>query len=286
MSEYEPRDLRSLALKITGEVAGLLRDLREDPSSVEKTGPDTTRADMEAEAYALELLEAEGLRCLVVTEESGARELGEEELVAVLDPLDGSVNYVLGVPWCSVSLGFANKRRGARLSDVVAGAVHSVFSLDSFSFYRGGGAYVNDARIEQWSVVRSFESTGKFSVAFYVDEPSQLRELGPVLDYVRRRGGALKARCLGSSALELSLVAVGKIGYFADLRGKLRNVDVVVGLGMLRELSGGYIDGSGDELDVGLERVERLRGLIAASLVEEVERLRGILTSRAGGPVA
>ena len=283
MSTYTSRELRRLSLRIAGEAAGFLRDLREDEGEVLERlpGRDTTKADWEAEGYIIDLLKQEGIRGLVVTEERGVLELGSDDITVVVDPLDGSTNYVLGIPWCAVSIGFAPKRSQARLSDVVAGTIHSVFLHVPYSFSRGEGVFVGEERVERSMVQDNFRRTGRNTIILYLDFVEELQKVEALLQAMRREHGVMKARCLGSASLELAMVAIGRVGYFIDLRPVLRNVDVAVAFGLLRELGGAYSNTCGEPIDVGLDRVYRIESVIATSRSEDLGAVRRLLTNTA-----
>jgi len=274
MTNFTPRELRELSVRIAGEASGFLRDLREDDEqAIETVSGETIKADVEAEQYILELLKAEGFSGLVVTEERGVVELGKDNMIALIDPLDGSTNYKVGIPWCSVSIGFSLKRRGAKLRDVIAGAVYPVYEGYPYSFYKGGGVYFGEVKIDKNTSNQYFESFGKTIMTVYEDDPEAIEFIKEIYKYLESKFGSIKIRSLGSAALELALTAMGRIGYFVDLRAKLRVTDVAVGFGMIRESGGVYTDESGREINNGIERLERVKSIVGVFNKKDLQEI-------------
>jgi myo-inositol-1(or 4)-monophosphatase len=157
-----------------------------------------TQTDLDAEQVIRErLLEAT----------PGAGLLGEEgggtaphaRLQWVVDPLDGTVNFLYGVPMFAVSVAAAVD------GEVVAGAVIDVLRDELFSAHLGGGARRDGAPIE----VSSCTSLPSALVATGFSYHAELRDLqGEVAHRVLSRARDL--RCFGSAALELCWVACAR----------------------------------------------------------------------------
>ncbi len=250
----DPRSLREVAVRVSSEAAALLRDLACEERYTSRVSGETIRADLESEEYIVDLLRGElGAGLAVVSEERGLE--GEpHELVAVVDPLDGSTNYSSCVSWASVSVAFAERMSDGSWS-LAAGAVAPVFWGHPISFERGGGCYVGGVRFEP-----SGEPPSVLSV--YVEREDAARA---VISLLRELGGGFKVRSLGSSALEISYVALRRIAAFMDLRGKLRNVDVAAAVGIAGECGATVIGEDGRPLRLDFTSVSRVGTVIAYS---------------------
>ncbi|WP_062662280.1 inositol monophosphatase family protein [Aeropyrum camini] len=135
---HDAEQLRRVAVKVSSEAAGLLRDMAcsEDLGRV-ITG-ETTVADKKAEDYIVDMLRSELESVQVISEEAGGvASRASDAPIALVDPLDGSTNYLSCITWCSVSIAFADPRSG----EVLAGSVAPVYSGMPVSFSRGGGCY-------------------------------------------------------------------------------------------------------------------------------------------------
>ncbi len=261
---HDPETLREIAVQIAGEAAGLLRDNACSEKYTRTLGGETIGADVEAESYIIEALRREGVRYPIVSEESGLTE-GRGDLVVLLDPLDGSKNYSNCIPWSSVSLAFYT-----RTGEPLAGAVAPIFYGNTLSFARGAGCYEGGRRIE------ALEPPSRF-LYVYIEHPDAARALAEIV--VALRGG-FKIRSLGSAALEIAYVAIGRGHSFIDLRSKLRNIDVAAAFGMILECGGIGLTPRGriERLNVGT--VEKL-GSVAFTRSPELE---SILQRAAWGP--
>ncbi len=247
--DYDVEGLRRLVERVAGEVAGFLRDRFGEPGVGEVVGrhayddDESIRADVEAERLAIELLVGEGVRGSVVTEERGLVKLGDEPLLFVLDPLDGSRNYASRIPWYAVSIAVAPLSREVGLADVVAGAVAPGFGL-VFSFARGVGAFEGGSRV-------SCRGPRRPVVLAYYETASQAR----LVEAYRSRMPGRSIRVLGSSSLEIVWASMGVVEVFMDLRGRLRTVDVAAALGFALEAGARVALGNPSASLVRLERV-------------------------------
>jgi myo-inositol-1(or 4)-monophosphatase len=247
-SIYDPEDLRRVAVRIASEAAALLRDYACDREYTRGVGGETIVADRVAEDYIIDSLRGEGLRVRGVSEERGY--FGDGDLVVVIDPLDGSSNYSNCISWASVSIAFA---LGNRLSDVIAGSVAPVFFGHPISFSRGHGCYEGEVRVEP--------SRNTRMVFAYAEDPTIASKL---LEFIKDMGGNVKIRGLGSAALEIAYVALGRAALFVDARSRLRNVDVAASVGIIRECGGEAYNAQGEPLEARLDEVVVVGDVIAS----------------------
>lgn len=127
----------------------------------------------------------------------------------IIDPIDGTVNFLYDLPVVAVSIA------ATLYGDVVAGAVVDVLRDETFTAVRGAGAYRNGAPIQ----VNAPESMAQALLATGFSYNASLRrDQGRVLQKVV--GAARDVRCFGSAALHLCWVACGRIdGYWeVDLK--------------------------------------------------------------------
>ncbi|MFN4046151.1 MAG: inositol monophosphatase family protein [Acidilobaceae archaeon] len=246
---YDYEDLRRIAVRVAGEAAGLLRDYACDSRYARKVKGETIVADKIAEDYILDALRGENLKVRGVSEEKGP--FGDEGLFAVIDPLDGSTNYTNCISWASVSIAFA---LGNTMESLVAGAVAPVFYGNTFSFSRGGGCYYGGRRLTKPKTVPRL-------VFAYTEDPVKAQKL---INAVKHIEPEVKIRGLGSAALEICYVAAGKAMLFADLRSRLRNVDIAAAVGFLRECGGEAYNLRSAILNPGLENIEVVGDVVAS----------------------
>ena len=167
----------------------------------------------------------------ILAEESGA--IGKGPLTWVIDPLDGTHNYLRGIPHFSVSIALLEK--GVPIHAVVFDPLRD----ELYTASKGDGAYINDRRMR----VSKRENLGGAMIA--TGFPFRQREhLVPQLDMTRAiLGQAEDIRRSGSAALDLAYVAAGRYdGYFEI---GLKPWDMAAGVLLVHEAGGRYCDFAG-----------------------------------------
>jgi myo-inositol-1(or 4)-monophosphatase len=167
----------------------------------------------------------------ILAEESGAT--GKGPLTWVIDPLDGTHNYLRGIPHFSVSIALLEK--GVPIHAVVFDPLRD----ELYTASKGDGAYLNDRRMR----VGKRENLGGAMIA--TGFPYRQREhLVPQLDMTRAiLGQAEDIRRSGSAALDLAYVAAGRYdGYFEI---GLKPWDMAAGVLLVHEAGGRYCDFAG-----------------------------------------
>lgn len=176
----------------------------------------------------------------ILAEESGRQ--GESDTVWIIDPLDGTTNYLHGFPVFAVSIGVQVKGR------MEHGVVYDPMRQELFTASRGQGAQVDGHRIRisgQKQLERALVGTG-FPYR-RVDA-----ELGPYLEMLAK---ILKStsgvRRPGAAALDLCYVAAGRLDAFWETG--LKSWDLAAGSLIIREAGGmvSGLDGSENYLDTG-----------------------------------
>ncbi|HWQ17480.1 MAG TPA: inositol monophosphatase [Sulfolobales archaeon] len=264
-------DLHRLVVNIAVEGARYARERSSDRSMLavltkNPTGDDTRRIDKAVEDHILEEIRSKGVNALVITEETGSLMIGsgEPEYIFLLDPLDGSINYVADIPYCSVSLAALPYRVRASLSDVAVGVVAEIFRDRSYSFLKGLGAYVND------EPAYGLVSEGPSVILAYFEEPDLVGRIHKLWFKL----GKPKIRSLGSASLDIINVSMGRFRAFIDLRGRLRNIDVAAAIGFARELGAFVIDDRGDEIDIPADRLSRIGSIIVSREKSVIDAVR------------
>ncbi|WEN14687.1 inositol monophosphatase family protein [Rhodanobacter sp. AS-Z3] len=167
----------------------------------------------------------------ILAEESG--QTGKGPLTWVIDPLDGTHNYLRGIPHFSVSIALLEK--GVPIHAVVFDPLRD----ELYTASKGDGAYINDRRMR----VGKRENLGGAMIA--TGFPYRQREhLVPQMDITRAiLGQAEDIRRSGSAALDLAYVAAGRYdGYFEI---GLKPWDLAAGVLLVHEAGGRYCDFAG-----------------------------------------
>lgn len=206
MSDDAPDDLERLAVELANGAAAVVRAGRQDAMTVGMKSTDTdlvTQVDRATERWLVDELARRRPDDGVLGEESGGR-TGSNGVRWLLDPIDGTVNFVLGIPQFAVSV--AVEVDGV----VVAAAVCNPVSGETFRAHRGGGAYLDGRRLSGPRAVplaRAVVGTG-----FGYDAAMRERQVAVVAPLLPRVGDV---RRLGAASLDLCFVAAGRLdAYF------------------------------------------------------------------------
>jgi myo-inositol-1(or 4)-monophosphatase len=166
-----------------------------------------------------------------LAEESGA--IGKGPLVWVIDPLDGTHNYLRGIPHFSVSIALLDK------GEPVYAVVFDPLRDELFTASKGDGAYVNDRRMRV--AKRENLAGAMIGTGFPYRQRSHL---DAQLDMTRALlGHAEDIRRSGSAALDLAYVAAGRYDGFFEIG--LKPWDMAAGALLVREAGGRYCDFAG-----------------------------------------
>ncbi|MFC0217771.1 myo-inositol-1(or 4)-monophosphatase [Pseudochelatococcus lubricantis] len=209
--------------------------------SLKGPGDFVSAADKKAETVLREALEKVRPGYGFVLEEGGIVPGTDTTHRWHIDPLDGTTNFLHGIPHFAISVGL--ERQG----QIVAGIIYDPIKDELFVAEKGAGAYLNNRRIRV-SARRDMASAVIATGIPHLGKgghPAFIRELAAVT--VRTAG----VRRMGAAALDLAYVASGRYdGYWE--RG-VNSWDIAAGIVLLRE-AGGFIadaDGGDNPLETG-----------------------------------
>ena len=228
MSDFDARAALALATDAARAAGALLLELRRSPATRVRSKSSATDLVSEADERAEEAIVTaiRGLRpgdAIVAEEGSNAR--GSTGVSWYIDPLDGTINYLYGIPHWSVSICCADS------AGALAGVVFDPLRDELWMATRGGGAYLGERRLAvtaKGDLASALVATGFGYVA--EQRRTQGRIIAKVLGEVR------DVRRFGSAALDLSWVASGRFdGYFESVE---KPWDWMAGALLVREAGG------------------------------------------------
>lgn len=185
-----------------------------------------TKADLKAEKVLREELARTRPHYGFVMEEGGVIEGPDKSHRWFVDPLDGTINFMHGVPHFAISVGLE------RDGHLVAGVVYNPVTDDMFTAEKGQGAWHNERRLRvsgRRELADALVATG----IPHRGRPGQDAFLGEVSAVMRDVSGV---RRFGSAALDLAWVAAGR--YDAFWERALSSWDVAAGIVIVREAGG------------------------------------------------
>ncbi|QAY94978.1 inositol monophosphatase [Methylovirgula ligni] len=223
---------------------GLKRDLGEVENlqvSIKGPGDFVSAADRKSEKTLFEELSKARPGYGFVLEESGIIEGADKTHTWYIDPLDGTTNFLHGLPLFAISIGL--EREG----QMVAGLVYNPASDDMYIAEKGQGAYHNNRRLRV-AARRDFSSA---LIGCGIPHLGKKGHEGFQAEFAAVMARAANLRRLGAAALDLCFVAQGSYDGFWE-RG-LKPWDMAAGLLIIRE-AGGFVtdaDGGADILGTG-----------------------------------
>ncbi|MEP7264347.1 MAG: inositol monophosphatase family protein [Bacteroidota bacterium] len=205
--------------------------------------------DKNAEQLLVERLKIIFPEAGFITEENTAGSEGQD-YNWIIDPLDGTTNFVHGLPCFCVSVALAFK------GTVVLGIIHEINLDECFYAWQDGGAWMNGNRIYVSPISELKKSL--LATGFPYTNFSRMKEYMEVFDYCMRNTHGL--RRLGSAAVDMAYVACGRLEGFYEYG--LNAWDIAAGCCIIKEAGGSVADFSGgDNFLFGKELVATNSGI-------------------------
>ena len=185
-----------------------------------------TQYDYASEAYILETLRKIYPTHAFIAEESGATTPEQAEVVWIIDPLDGTLNFAHHIPIFCISVA----AWGA--DGLLSGVIYQPMSKELFVAERGKGAYLNGKRLQVSQTARLAESLGATGFPRNIQNNPQ----NCVSDFIQILEQGTVVRNMGSSALNLAYVAAGCFDAYWAV--SLHSWDIAAGLLLIQEAGG------------------------------------------------
>lgn len=185
---------------------------------------------------------------------SALNEVKQSDYLWIVDPIDGTTNFVHGLPLYSVSIALAHK------GEVIVGVIYDPARDELFVAEKGKGAYVHGVRMkvsQEENLESSLIATG-FPTDRDVLLPLNLAGIQAVAPRVRN------IRTIGSAALSLAYVATGRLSGFWELN--LNAWDLAAGVLLIQESGGKVTDTAGNPYHLGVRHVLATNGHIHEEL--------------------
>jgi len=207
----------------------LVKDFREVENlqvSMKGAGDFVSKADIAAEKIIKDELMGARPTYGWIAEEGGAQEGADPTRRWIVDPLDGTTNFLHGLPHWAVSIALEHK------GQIVAGVVFDPAKDEMFFAEKGTGAWMNDSRMRVSGRIKMIEAVFATGLPFggRPDLPVTLQELARLMPAVAG------VRRWGSAALDLAYVAAGRYDGYWERR--LNSWDIAAGSLIVREAGG------------------------------------------------
>ncbi len=249
--------------KAAAEAGGaVLREKFESGFKVRSKAPSdlVTEADLAAEKVIVDLIRTSYPDHVILAEESSSRASTDAQHLWVIDPLDGTTNFVHGVPNVGVSIAYYNA------GQATVGVVYNPLLNDWYIAERGAGAFFNDkpARVSSDGLSDSLVGVG-----FYYDRGAMMRAtLAAVQELFEQQIHGI--RRMGSAALDLCYVGTGQFGAFFEYQ--LSPWDFAAGRLFVEEAGGTVTTCDGRKLPLEVSTVLAACPAVQATVLEIVRR--------------
>lgn len=194
-----------------------------------------------------------------ITEEGTSAKVGNR-YCWVIDPLDGTTNFLHGYYPYAVSIGLME------YDEVVSGVIVEIGKNEVFSGWKDGGAWLNGRRISVSGVEKLADSLIATGLPY-----SDFHRLDPYMESLTHLcRTSLGIRRLGSAATDLAYVACGRFEGFYEYG--LHPWDIAAGMLLIREAGGKVSDFSGNEKNLNGDEIVAASGSVFSEFLENVSK--------------
>ena len=165
----------------------------------------------------------------IVTEESGIINKNNNTNRWIIDPIDGTLNFLNGVPQFAISVAYEEK------GEILCGVIFNPVTNEMFCAEKGNGAYLNNSRIRVSNKKKIEESL------LVTGGPKQTSSIKKKIfaEYIEISNKSSNVRKFGSAALDMAYVACGRSdGYW---QREINLWDIAAGIVIVKE-AGGFVD--------------------------------------------
>ena len=222
----------------------LIRDFGEiENLQVSSKGPGdfVTSADKRTEKILIEELQKAHPEYGIITEETGIINGTNNKNRWIIDPIDGTMNFLNGIPQFAISIGYEEN------GEIICGAIFNPIMNEMFCAEKGNGAYLNNSRIR---VSNKKKINNALIVTGGPKASSKIKDK-IFSEYVNVSKNVSNVRKYGSAALDMAYVACGRFdGYW---QRELNYWDISAGVIILKE-AGGFVDFFEEDINSPLKK--------------------------------
>jgi len=222
----------------------VIRDFGEiENLQVSSKGPGdfVTSADKRTEKILIEELQKAHPDYGIITEETGIINKSNTKNRWIIDPIDGTFNFMNGVPQFAISVGYEEE------NEIKCGVIFNPIMNEMFCAEKGNGAYLNNSRIR---VSKKNKIKDALIVTGGPKGSSKIKDK-IFSEYINVSNNVSNVRKFGSAALDIAYVACGRFdGYW---QRELNYWDIAAGIIILKE-AGGFVDFFEEDKNIPLKR--------------------------------
>jgi len=223
----------------------IIRDFGEvEKLQVSKKGPQdfVTKTDKHVEKILIEELSNTKKNYSFITEESGIIKNKDKENIWIIDPIDGTTNFLHGIPHFAICIAHQSK------NEILSGLIFDPIKDEMFFAEKDKGAFLNNQRLR-------------------VSKKNSLEECLFSSNHEGLKFSDLNMRCSGSATLDLAYVASGRLDGFFQNRTNLW--DVAAGTLLVKE-AGGIVNDI-DKFDINKINIKASSDAISVKMLKKLE---------------
>ena len=211
----------------------LIKDFREVENlqvSKKGIGDFVTSADLSSEKAIIKILQKGYPKIEIMSEETNSEtNLNKHEKIWIIDPLDGTLNFLHGLPHFAISMAFMVNE------EIISGIIYDPIKDELFWAEKGIGAFLNDTRIRVSARSQLKDALVSTGIPWKGMESSHKNYL-KILENIMKSSSGI--RRYGAAALDLAYVAAGRYDAFWEFN--LKTWDIAAGALIVKE-AGGYV---------------------------------------------
>ncbi|MAJ23098.1 MAG: inositol monophosphatase [Candidatus Pelagibacter sp. TMED64] len=229
--------------------------------SLKGPGDFVTTSDKKVEEILIDELSKARPNYQILSEESGAIEKKESEFKWVIDPIDGTFNFLHGVPHFCISVALEKNK------EIIAGVIYDPIKDELFAAEKGEGSYLNNYRMRvsgRNKLENSLIFTG-FPKFNSLEKDKTLKEFSMINEIT-----LCPIRILGSAALDMAYVAAGRCdGYW---QRNLNYWDYAAGIILVKEAGGFVTDFEGGENFIANRAILATNSKIGSEIIKVLKK--------------
>jgi myo-inositol-1(or 4)-monophosphatase len=231
MNYTKELDVAKSVAKEMGKIQ--LKNFRKNLKVIRKSTKDfVSNVDLECQNLSYELLRKD-FQYEILSEEKKTQDETGTKLFWIIDPVDGTHNYISGLPNFGVSIALATKK------EFLLGVIYLPYFDEMYYAVKNQGAFMNDEKIQVSKNNDLEKSMITFDNQFYLNKKS--------FDvYKKIVGSCFTTRILGSAVYDFCLIASGKVD--ARVWNNTKVFDFAAGLTIVNEAGGKLTDFNGNEI--------------------------------------
>ena len=253
MNYTKELDLAKSVAKEMGYIQ--LKNFRKNLKVIRKSPKDfVSNVDLECQNLSYELLRKD-FQYEILSEEKKTQDEIETELFWIIDPVDGTHNYISGLPNFGVSIALATKK------EFLLGVIYLPYFDEMYYAVKNQGAFMNDEKIEVSKNNDLEKSMITFDNQFYLNKKS--------FDvYKKIVDSCFTTRILGSAVYDFCLIASGKVD--ARIWNNTKIFDFAAGVTIVSEAGGKVTDFKGNQINLSTHDILASNSFVHQELLSRI----------------